>query len=72
MENIKMENKISYIKCDDNKILNEKYIRWIKKIDECLEICAKQTGCSSTGVDTLKLCKLNNPDSYTKLNNHFS
>ena len=65
-------NKISYIKCDDNKILNEKYIRWIKKFDECLEICAKQNGCSIITGDTIKVCKLYNPDSYAKLNNHFS
>lgn len=65
-------NKISYIKCDNNIILNEKYIRWIKKINECLEICAKPNGCSLIGGDTIKVCKLYNPDSYTKLNNHFS
>ena len=25
-----------YIKTDDNTILNEKCIRWVKKISECL------------------------------------
>ena len=32
-----MEKKeISYLKADDNKIINEKCIRWVKKIDQCL------------------------------------
>lgn len=66
-------NSVSFIKADDNKVINEKYIKWIKKMDECLEICTKSTGCGlalTTG-DTHKICKLNNPDSYNKLNNLF-
>lgn len=66
-----MENsEISYLKTDDNKILNEKCIRWVKKIDQCLEVCNKYDGCA-IGVSTHKICKLNNPDSYNKLNKHF-
>jgi len=26
-----MKDKTIYIKTDDNKVINEKYIRWIKK-----------------------------------------
>ena len=26
-----MENKTTYIKTDDNKVIKEKYIRWVKK-----------------------------------------
>lgn len=59
-----------YFKTDDNKIINEKYIRWVKKINDCLEVCTKSNGCS-TGKDTHKICKLNNLDSYYKLNKHF-
>lgn len=62
-------NKNSYLKTDDNKVINEKHIRWIKKISECLEVCTKSTGCSVN--DTHKICKLNNPDSYNKLNIFF-
>jgi hypothetical protein len=64
-------NKNLYLKTDDNKVINEKHIRWIKKISECLEICMKSDGCSGSNNDTHKICKLNNPDSYNKLNNFF-
>ena len=65
-----MENKVSYIKTDDNKIINEKCIRWVKKMNDCLEVCAKSDGCSG-GVDTHNICKMKNVSSYTKLNRYF-
>jgi hypothetical protein len=61
---------ISYIKTDDNKILNEKCIRWVKKMGECLEVCTIQTGYT-VGINTHQICKLNQFDSFTKLNKHF-
>jgi hypothetical protein len=63
-----MEN--SYIKTDDNKIINEKCIRWVKKMDECLEVCTRTDGCKA-GLNTHKICKLNNSASYEKLNRFF-
>jgi len=66
---IKYIKKVTYIKTDDNKILNENCIKWVKKIDECLEICTKGNGCYIG--DTHKICKINNPDSYEKLNRNF-
>ena len=63
-----MENKkVSYIKADDNKLINEKAIIWIKKMDECLEVCTKSTGCNIQNGDTHKICKLNNSSSYNRL-----
>jgi hypothetical protein len=64
------ENKNSFIKADDNKVVNEKFIRWIQKIDQCLEVCTKHNGCQ-IGSGTNRVCKLNNPDSYEKLNKLF-
>jgi len=64
-------NKVTYIKTDDNKIINEKCIKWVKKMDECLEICTKSDGCMIINKDTHKLCKLYNLDSYQKLNKYF-
>lgn len=61
----------TYIKVDNNKIINESCIRWIKKMDECLEICIKVHGCHGNLIDTHKICKINNYDSYTKLNKSF-
>lgn len=61
----------TYLKTDDNRIINEKYIRWVKKMSDCLEVCNKLAGCYGNNTDTHKICKVNNPDSYNKLNKHF-
>jgi hypothetical protein len=63
-----MENL--YVKTDDNKIINVIHIRWVKKMEECLAVCARSVGCNGYG-DTHKICNLNNPDSYNKLNKFF-
>lgn len=60
-----------YLKTDDNKIINEKSIKWVKKMGDCLEVCTKSVGCSIDNGGTHRICKLNNPDSYNKLNKHF-
>jgi hypothetical protein len=65
-------NMIKYVKTDDNRIINENCIRWVKKMDDCLEVCIKISGCNTKyNGDTHKICKLNNPDSYNKLNKNF-
>jgi len=64
-------NKITYIKTDENKIINEKCIRWVQKMGDCLEVCTKIIGCNVKNGDTHRICKLNNLDSYDKLNKHF-
>ena len=63
-------NNNSYLKVDNNIIINEKCIKWIHKMDDCLEICTKSTGCKNN-LGTHKICKLNNIDSYNKLNKFF-
>jgi hypothetical protein len=68
--NAAVYNIQTFIKVDDNKVVNENAIRWVKKMDECLAICAKQLGCSGDG-DTHKVCKISNPESYERLNRHF-
>ena len=66
-------DKNSYIKTDDNEIINEKCIKWVKKIDDCLNVCTKSSGCNNSKFnDTHKICKINNPESYDKLNKHFT
>ena len=66
-----MDNKdVKYLKTDDNKIINEKCILWVKKMNDCLDVCVKSTGCGNHG-DTHKICLLNNQESYNKLNKHF-
>ena len=67
-----MENSnTSYIKADDNKIINENCIRWVKKMNDCLEVCLKSSGCNVENKDTHKICKAYNLDSYNKLNKFF-
>ena len=66
-----MEYKQTSLKTDNNKIINEKCIRWVKKMDECLEVCVKSTSCNEKYGDTHRICKLYNPHSYNKLNNLF-
>jgi hypothetical protein len=64
MENI-------YLKTDDNKIINQKCIKWVQKMGDCLQVCVKSIGCNIDHGGTHKICKLNNLDSYNKLNKHF-
>jgi hypothetical protein len=63
------DNKNNYIRVDGNKIINEKSIKWIKKMDECLAVCTKGNGCYIK--DTHTICKINNLDSYNLLNKYF-
>jgi len=68
MEN---NNTTTYFRTDDNRIINENCIRWVKKLNDCLEVCIKIPGCHHVN-DTHKICKFNNPDSYNRLNKHFT
>jgi len=60
-----------YLKTDNNSIVNEKCIIWVKKMGECLDVCTNSSGCSILYGDTHKICKIKNPDSYNILNKHF-
>ena len=59
-------NKVSYLKSEDGKIINETCIKWVHN---CLEVCTKSSGCSLF-YDTHKIC--NDLESYNKLNKHLS
>jgi hypothetical protein len=56
-------NKVSYIKIDDTKFINESCILWIKKVDDCFEINSKQ----AIGSVTDKVCKSVEPYNYDKI-----
>ncbi len=64
-------NDSVYLKADDQTLINEKCIKWIKKMNDCLEICIKSNGCNVKSGDTHKICKFNNIESYDKLNKYF-
>jgi hypothetical protein len=64
-------NNNVFIKTDDNKIINKNFIKWIKKIDNCMHICIKADGCNILSNTTHKVCKLNNENNYNKLNKFF-
>ena len=62
-------NNMNYIKTDDNKIINEQHIRWVKKMNECLQVCTITVGCSNSQLHNI--CKINSSSSYSKLNKYF-
>jgi hypothetical protein len=64
------KNNTSYIKTDENIFINEKCIKWVKKMSDCLEVCTKSNGCIANE-NTHTICKINNPHSYNKLNKFF-
>ena len=63
-------NQVSYVKTDDNKVINEQCIKWVKKMNDCLEVCIRTNGCR-VGVNTHVICNSNNPESYKKLHKLF-
>jgi hypothetical protein len=60
-----------FIKTDNNTIIHLKHIRWVKKMGDCLEVCAKSIGCNIENRDTHTICKFNSLHSYNNLNRHF-
>lgn len=59
-----MDKKSSYIKTDNNIFINEQNIVWIKQMNDCLRVGTMDTG---SFINTYKICKLNNLNSYNKL-----
>ena len=55
-----------FIKSDDNRFINVKYIRWFQEMNKCFEVCNKSNGCAIKE-GTHRVCQVNNPDSYKKL-----
>jgi hypothetical protein len=64
-------NKTTYLTTDDNRIINANAIRWVQKMSDCLEVCLRTQGCNVKEGSTIRICKLNNPDSYNILNKYF-
>lgn len=62
-----MDNKNLYIKTDNNKYINQKSIIWVKKMNDCLEVCIKSRSCNVLQ-PPYKICKSISPNSYDKLN----
>jgi len=68
-ENENENKKNTFLKTDENKIINEACIKWVKKMNECLYICTKSNGCFDA--NTHKVCKNNSWESYEKINKYF-
>lgn len=64
-------NNENFIKVDGDRILNVNFIRWIKKTDECFNICSRMDGCYSSentiSINTHSVCKSTNSESYHKI-----
>ena len=52
------------------KVVNN--LRWVKKMNDCLEICTRKIGCSIKDGTTHQICKKNNIHSYDELNQYFT
>ena len=64
----------TFLKTQDNRIINERHIRWVKKVEECFEVCMKSNGCKGGlggFMDIHRVCKKNHPSSYDKLIHYF-
>lgn len=62
----------NFVKSTGNKLINTKYIRWMKKMDDCIYICSMMNGCNTMNNNNLhQVCKEINNDSYNKLNEFF-
>lgn len=59
----------TYVVTDDQFALNQKHIRWIKKMEDCLSVCSKSDGCEVRMAH--KICKDKSPAAYEKLNRIF-
>ena len=55
-----------YIKADQDKFINEKFIRWIQRFNDSMEVCVKFNGCT-IGVDTIRVSRVYHPESYARL-----
>ena len=55
-----------YIKADQDKFINEKFIRWIQRFNDSMEVCVKFNGCT-IGVDTIRVSRVMHPESYARL-----
>lgn len=66
-------NKCNFIKINENTIINENYIQWMKQIGDCIYMCNKVYGCDEgTLYGTHKVCKGgDNHKSYVKIEKHF-
>jgi len=62
--------KENFIKTDDNKVVNQECIRWVKKMNKCMQVCTKPDGCILK-LTTQTVCKNKNEESYNKLNELF-
>ena len=51
-------------------IINENFIRYIMKDNNCFLVCSKMTGCHTDSM--IKVCKHDAPETWNKLNKHFS
>lgn len=59
----------TFLKADDNTLINPKKILWIQKYKECIYVCTKSTGCSTLTAHSI--CKHKTFDSYEALKQYF-
>lgn len=63
----------NFIKISDDEVINQTAIKWMKKMDECIEICINDDcGVTFSGYPYTKhVCQFSNKELFNILNRHF-
>lgn len=65
------ERNTDFIKFNDDLVLNKKYIRWIKKVHDCMYICTKSDGCNNWSSHVICSSNENQKKDFDKINQIF-
>lgn len=65
------ERNTDLIKFHDGLVLNKKYIRWIKKVHDCMYICTKSDGCNAWSSHVICSSDENQKKDFDKINQIF-
>ena len=65
-----MDNKPTFIISDSGIAINPNFIRWIKQVDNCMEICTRFDGCM-VGTNTIQVCENVNKINFDKIHSDF-
>jgi hypothetical protein len=69
-----MYDNNTFIKINDDTLVNQNYIQWMKQVGDCIYICNKVYGCDEKSLyGTYKICKSgDNFKSYSILKKKFN
>jgi len=68
---MEQERNTDFIRFDDGLLLNTKYIRWIKKVHDCMYICTNSDGCSQRTSHVICSSNEKQQKDFERINNMF-